>query len=104
MRPNADIQVYLIILSTRIARDHLRHVRMPATNVKPRDEFAGLHRFATCRGLIASRHRDVCRAVVTGFRLALSEVSSIGLLSIPDFTRRPGIPAGCDVARLASRP
>ena len=94
VRPGADIQVYSITLSARIVLDRQRHARMPATNVKPRDEFAGLHRFATCRGLISSRHRDVCRSVVTGFRLSLSEVSSIGLLSIHNFTRRQGIPAG----------
>jgi hypothetical protein len=39
---------------------------IPATNVKPRDEFAGLHRFAIYRGLTTSRHRDAYRRVVTG--------------------------------------
>jgi hypothetical protein len=104
MRTNADIQVYSIALSARVVRDRQRHARMPATNVKPRDEFAGLHRFATCRGLVSSRHRGVCRPVVTGFRLTMSEGSSIDLLSIHDYTRRPSVPAGFHVARLASRP
>ena len=49
-----------------------RLARVPATNAKPRDEFAGLHRFATCRGLISSRYRGVCRLVVTGFRVSQS--------------------------------
>ena len=80
------------------------HARMPATNAKPRDEFAGLHRFATCRGLFSSRHRDACRPVVTGLSVVLSELSSIGPLSIQDFTRRVVLPTGMQVRRLASRP
>lgn len=78
--------------------------RMPVVNAKPRDEFAGPHRFATFRGLISSRYRDARRPVVTGFRVALSKVSSIGLPSIHDFTLRLALPAGIQVARLASRP
>jgi len=81
----------------------LLHARMPATNTKPRDDFAGLHRFATCRGLTSSRHRDVCRPVVTGFRVALWEDSSIGLPSIHDFTLQVASPR-VKVAPLASRP
>ena len=98
------MQVYSITLSARSVLGRQRHARMPAPNVKPRDEFAGLHRFATCGGLISSRHRDSCRSVVTGFRVALSEVSSIGLRSIQDYTLRLAIPAGIQVAQLASRP
>jgi hypothetical protein len=77
---------------------------MPATNAKPRDEFAGPHRFATFRGLISSRHRDACRPVVTGLKVVLSEVSSIGLPSIHNFKLRLASPAGFQAARLASRP
>jgi len=51
-----------------------------------RDGFAGLHGFATFGGLISSRHRGACRSVITGVRVVLSVVSSIRLLSIPDFT------------------
>ena len=57
-----------------------------ATNAKPRDQCAGLHRVATCRGLISSRHRDACRPVVTGFSVVLLEVSSIGPSSFQYFT------------------
>ena len=74
------------------------------TNAKPRDDFAGPHRFATFRGLISSRHRDACRPVVTSFRVALSEVSSIGLPSIHNFTLHLALSAGIQVARLAPRP
>ena len=88
----------------RPTRQTNEHTRMPTTNAKPRDEFAGLHRFATCRGLTWSRHRDARRPVVTGFRVVLSEASSIGPPSIHDFTLRLAIPAGTQVARLASRP
>ena len=61
---------------------------MPATNAKPRAQFAGLHWFATCRGFISSRHRDVCRSVLTGFRIEMSEVSAI---KKPPFTH-PALP------------
>jgi len=59
--------------------------RMPATNAKPRDQFAGLRGLATFRGPISSRHRDVCRPVVTGLEVGISEVSSIGLPSINEY-------------------
>lgn len=74
-----------------------------AANAKPRDEFAGLHSFATCRGLISSRHRDACRPVITGFCVALLEVSSIGR---PPFRSSDyGYPPpGIEVSRLASPP
>lgn len=75
-----------------------------AANAKPRDEFAGLHTFATCRGLISSRHRDACRPVIAGFCVALLEVSSIGPPSIQVFTLRLTLPAGIEVSRLAPRP
>jgi hypothetical protein len=45
---------------------------MHVINAKPRNEFAGLHRFATCSGLISSRYRGVCRPFVAGFRVAQS--------------------------------
>lgn len=73
------------------------------SNAKPRDDFAGLHRFATCRGFIPSRHRDACRSVPTGFGVKLSWMSSIGLLSSYDFTL-PMAVAKALTARLASRP
>ena len=78
-RPDAGIQVYSITLWARIILDR-QHARMPATNAKPRDEFAGLYKFATGRGVFSSRHRDACRPVAIGFCVALSGVSSIGLL------------------------
>lgn len=81
-----------------------RHARTPRTNAKPRDEFAGLHRFATCRGFISSRHRDGCRSVVTGYKVALLDISSIDMPSIPGFTLRLDLPGGIQVARLAPRP
>jgi hypothetical protein len=57
-----------------------------STNAKPRDEFVGLRRLATFCGLSASRHRDVCRPVVTGLKVGVSEVSSIALPSIHGFS------------------
>src|SRR3990172_8047177 len=92
--------------ATRSGRSGLqgsRGTNLSATNTKPRNDYAGLHRLATCRGLTSSRHRDACRPVVAGFRVALSEVSSIGLISIHDFTLRPA-PAGVQLAPLRSRP
>lgn len=91
--PEADVQACKEAGGTSVS----------ATNAKPRNDVAGLHRLATCCGLTSSRHRDVCRPVVAGFRVALSEVSSIGLISIHDFTLRLA-PAGVQVASLASRP
>ena len=67
------------------------------SNAKPHDDFAGLHRFATCRGFISSRHRNVCRPVLAGFGVVLSEISSIGLL--PFTTSRNAWPS----PRLISR-
>jgi hypothetical protein len=54
----------------RVDRRSRMTARMPATNAKPRDEIAGLHRFATCRGIISSRHRDACRC----YRLQIGAV------------------------------
>src|SRR3990172_4567038 len=92
--------------ATRSSRSGLqgsRGTNLSATNAKPCNDFAGLHRLATCCGLTSSRHCDVCRPVVAGFRVALSEVSSIGLISIHDVPLRL-TPARVQVAPLASRP
>ena len=90
-------------LRVAVAGDSARLLDCLGANAKPRDGFAGPHRFATFRGLISSRHRDVCRPVVTGFGVALSKVSSIGLPSIHDVTPRLALPRRGHVARLASR-
>lgn len=91
-------------MPTHIALGRHRPARMLSTNAKPRVNFAGLHRFATCRGFISSRNRDACRSVITGFRVALSEVSPIDLTSFSGFTPRLDLPAGIKAARLAPRP
>jgi len=54
------------------------NARMPFTNAKPRDALAGLS-FAT--------HRDVCRPVVTGLKVGVSDDSSIGLPSSNEYSR-----------------
>lgn len=59
---------------------------MRSTNAKPRDEFAGLHGLATFRGPISSRHRDACRLLVTGLEVRVSDISSIGLPSIHEYS------------------
>jgi hypothetical protein len=60
----------VIQLLSRRARSlgHQRQARLPTTNAKPRDDYAGPDKFATCSGLISSRHRGACWTVVTGWR------------------------------------
>jgi hypothetical protein len=49
--PDADISGLFDYLVGEHRPGRQYRARMSATNAKPRDEFAGLHRFATCRGL-----------------------------------------------------
>ena len=84
--PDAGTQLYSITLRARIVLGRQRHARLPITNAMPRDEFAGLYECAISRNIFSSRDRDACRPVVTGFCVALSGISSIGLLSIRDLT------------------
>jgi len=43
--PNADIRARIVLAPSSSAH-------MPGQNAKPHDEFAGLHRIATCRGIV----------------------------------------------------
>ena len=75
---------------------------VPSVNAKPRDAFAGLLRLVTWGDVDSPRYRDACRAVVTGFRVMLLEVSSIDLTSVFGFTLRLNLPVGTTVANSAT--